>query len=349
MADEPKCPECKKGAPDWMVTFSDLMTLLLTFFVLLLSMATVDKPKFDRTATSLQEAFSGLRIIGKPESVPIEIPEMAPANKKVKVERTDESVMNTTDVKDKDKEYDSPTQIKENLKQEMQQQLEQQKEEMRSQALKIIEKQLQDSLTKEIDTGIAEIEKQQDQILLRFPAEATFRSGSADLNPKMKPTFEKLGRTLRDRNMTYIVTGHTDDDPISTQRYRSNWDLSAARASTIAMELQNYGEIRSKNMEVVGFADGIPIAPNDSPSNKRRNRRIEVFIQPNEEDFDAKIFEEIVGTVESVTFSSTGDLPDTVKTQKPTPDKVTTDSISAEEPSRLDEILEKIRSFRRRR
>ena len=346
MADgEKKCPECKAGAPDWMVTFSDLMTLLLTFFVLLLSMAVIEQPKFERVASSLHQAFNGVKVIGKPIERIIEDPNMVPSASKVRVVETEDQEILT-----KNKDFDQPTTPQSEQLQQKQSQSDQLKQEKKAKMLENLEKAIQDSLSKEIDTGVAEIEKQQDQILLRFPAEATFKSGSADIDPKMKPTFEKLALTLKGKSVQTVVTGHTDDIPINTLQYRSNWDLSAARASSIAMEFQNYGELRSEQIEVVGFADGLPIATNDSPENRKLNRRIEVFIEPNDEDFDDQVFETIVGTVESTTFSRTQDLPDSVTTQKPKKQNIETDSLNSNDKnSRLQEIIERIRSLNRRR
>lgn len=345
MADgEKKCPECKAGAPDWMVTFSDLMTLLLTFFVLLLSMAVIEQPKFERVASSLHQAFNGVKIIGKPIERIIEDPNMVPSASKVRVVETDDQEILT-----KNKDFDEPTTPQSEQSPQMSQ-AEQIKQQKKAEMLENLEKAIQDSLSKEIDTGVAEIEKQQDQILLRFPAEATFKSGSADIDPKMKPTFEKLALTLKGQSVQTVVTGHTDDIPINTLQYRSNWDLSAARAASIAMEFQTYGNLRSDQIEVVGFADGLPIATNDSPENRKLNRRIEVFIEPNDKDFNNQLFENIVGTVESTTFSRTQELPDSISTKQAPKQKIETDSIKSDNKnSRLQEIIERIRSLNNRR
>ncbi len=344
---EQECPKCPpKGAPAWMVTFADLMTLLLTFFVLLLSMADTTPRKFERAATSLREAFSGIRMIGQPVTKMIEIPFQVPATNKVEI-KEDEKSDELTHAHKKDYDYEFES-IKSNAIQR-EKELTQEISAQEAEVLDAIEKELQEQLSKEIDTGVAEVEKKQDKILLRFPAKTTFLSGSAELNPKMEKLFERLALSLKGMNVHSIISGHTDDVPISTRIFRSNWDLSAARASSIAMVFENFGNFSPDQLEVAGFADGRPLVPNDSPENRETNRRIEVFIQPGSKEFDDSIFEEVIQSLDGSTAeeeSSLEIIPDTTSVLPPEEDrKPLSVKDTSKKKSRLSEIIERIRQF----
>jgi len=353
MADQ-ECPKCPpKGAPAWMVTFADLMTLLLTFFVLLLSMADTTPRKFERAATSLREAFSGVRMIGQPVTKMIEIPFQVPSTNKVEVkENEDSDELSEANKKDFDYELKA-IQSKAQERDQQESQISAEKTEI----LEAIEQELQAQLSEAIDVGVAEVEKRQDKILLRFPAETTFLSGSAELNPRMEKLFEQLAISLKGMNIHSIISGHTDDVPISTRIYRSNWDLSAARASSIAMVFENFGDFSPQQLEVAGFADGRPLVPNDNPENRRTNRRIEVFIEPGSKEFDDSIFEEVIESVDGsgVRDESSAEIKtdsSKIKTIEPVKEKVRKPidiKDTSAKKSRLNEIIEKIKSFNKKK
>lgn len=319
---EKECPECKKGAPDWMVTFSDLMTLLLTFFVLLLSISVIDDPKFEDASESLRNTFSGIHVLGQPNRDIVVVEVFDEANEKIQVEESKKEIDELTS----SKEYDSP-----NTKQYDMPQL--------------IEEIVQDKLAREVDFGIAEIEQKQDRVLIRFPAEATFDPGSAEIKDQMKPVIEKLAVSLQDLNVKAVINGHTDDIPISTAQFRSNWDLSAARAASVATEFQNEGGFLTSELEIKGHADGEPLAPNDSPANRSQNRRIEIFIEPYDPDFSQDIFNTVIE--ETMPDFNKKDSIETLK-EKSTSGKSTEEKekeANEKKKSWLNSTIDKIRNF----
>jgi len=201
-----KCPECKAGAAPWMTTFSDMTTLLLTFFVLLLSMADFDPTKYQLTVESLKNAFG---ILESYPTVPIhpiiDIPK-----------KTGDEQKKKQSLKDAEK-------IKE-----------------------IVEtKNLEDAVKVEItDKGIA--------VMLRDPV--GFASGSADLKEQGKEILKDIGDVIKNNaSLKVRVEGHTDDVPIHSQRYRSNWELSSSRSLSVVQLLSTQTGIQPQNMSAVGY------------------------------------------------------------------------------------------------
>lgn len=325
---EQDCPPCKKGAPDWMVTFSDLMTLLMTFFVIMLSMSTITDPKYEQAMESIKQAFSGVYVLGQPTKNIITIQELDPASKKVEVKEneTDEDLTNT-----KEQEFTE-------------------KEKHKSEVIEVIEEVIQEMMNKEVDSGVAEIEKQQERVLVRFPAEATFQSGSADLKPSMEKVLTTLADSLRGLNLRFVVNGHTDDVPINSIKFRSNWDLSGARAASVASVFELYGGFTSSNLEIVGHADGEPLVPNDSKDNRERNRRIEVFIEPGAEMLDSKVFDDVLEvTGYDTTAYQIKKKADSISKEADKIEKLNKkqlDSIEkAKKENKIEDIKDKIRKF----
>lgn len=132
-------------------------------------------------------------------------------------------------------------------------------------------------LTKDV-----EVKKVDKGVLLRFKNEILFDIAQADLKPNAKENLRRLGKVLRKHNKIIKVEGHTDNVPISNSEYRSNWELSTARAISVVRyfteELPNDQRLNPKSFEVSGYGEYHPIAPNNTDENKQKNRRIEITI-----------------------------------------------------------------------
>jgi chemotaxis protein MotB len=89
-------------------------------------------------------------------------------------------------------------------------------------------------------------------------------------------------KDIKDRK--YQIAGHTDNVPIKSKRFKDNWELSAARALEVVHFLIDQGGMDSKSLSAAGYADQLPVSPNDNTENKQKNRRIEIVLQPNLED-----------------------------------------------------------------
>jgi chemotaxis protein MotB len=127
-----------------------------------------------------------------------------------------------------------------------------------------------------------QVEKVDAGVLLRFKDEILFDVAQADLKENAKSTLNRLGDILRKYNKMIRIEGHTDNVPIKTSKFRSNWELSTARAISVVRyyteEIAAEQRINPQKFEVSGYGEYHPIAANDTPQNKQKNRRIELTI-----------------------------------------------------------------------
>jgi len=137
---------------------------------------------------------------------------------------------------------------------------------------------LRGQFTAAIDQGWLSVEHMDSAVRLRFGTADTFDLGSDNLTPLTLTLIDSLAETLHDDRVRVVVSGHTDNLPISTGRFRDNWDLSTARAVSVIRDLINRHGVDPARLEAKGFADTRPIALNDSERNRAQNRRIEVEI-----------------------------------------------------------------------
>ena len=134
-------------------------------------------------------------------------------------------------------------------------------------------------LNSAINQGLANVERVGDQILIQLSSQGSFRSGFAELRTDFLPTLAQVAQTLDGSDASITVSGHTDNIPIAfSERFESNWDLSAARASAVADYFMDAGRVTEERISVLGFADTKPIASNDNPTGRAQNRRIEILV-----------------------------------------------------------------------
>lgn len=260
MADEcPKCPPV--GAPAWLATFADLMSLLMCFFVLLLSFATMDTIKFKKMADSMINAFGVQKDIPAydiPMGTSIIAQHFSPApTEPTPLEEVKQTTM-----------QDSP-----NLEAAKKQLLELTQAEIEEQAEKIRE-----DLKEEIKMGLVSVETENLKIIIRISEKGSFPSGSAVLNTGFEPVLKKITASVNDSPGKVLVSGHSDDVPIRTQMYRSNWELSASRAVTVSHFMLDQPGTEPSRFVIQGYADTRPLVPNDSPANRALNRRVEIVM-----------------------------------------------------------------------
>lgn len=291
--EESDCPECVEGLPAYMGTFADLMSLLMCFFVLLLSFAEMDVLKFKQLAGSLKVAF-GVQSEVKADSIPMGTsiiaqefspgrPEPTPINE-VR-QKADSTAENTLEVicKPGDAELKeqsnsgSPSPVtfvdKSNADLEREKQI--QETEGDAQMIASV-------MREEISKGTVEIETQEQTITIRIKDKGSFESGSAELNYDFIPVIDLIRDVLVGIQGTISVEGHTDNVPIDSRRFRSNWQLSSARAISVAEELFSTGILNQGRFAVTGYADTRPLVPNDTPANRATNRRVEIVIKQND-------------------------------------------------------------------
>ncbi|MDO6441828.1 MULTISPECIES: flagellar motor protein MotB [unclassified Marinobacter] len=263
-------PRQKNQTPAWIVTFADLATLLLTFFILLLSFAEMDIEKYKAMANSMSVAFGSANVLsdnigGSPitlvESDTVSLPE--PTETQVREpEFIDERAPDSADT-------------------------------VISSGVIDLASRMIGELESEVASGALSVNYDKDKVVIRFSEEATFRSGEAAIKPEMIPIIERVVGVLAGCTGDVLVSGYTDDRPISSSRYRSNWDLSAARAVSVVHELVMSQQVPAERVVAAGRAETNPLAANDTAENRALNRRVEIAIRDPECD-------------ESI---STGDLP----------------------------------------
>jgi len=269
------------GGAGWVMTFADLMSLLMCFFVLLLSFSEMDVLKFKRLAGSMSQAFgvqAQVRANDPPKGTSIIAQEFSPGTPRptplneIWQKTTDES-RNSLDVACQDMGSSNTGESGDAEQMVVVDKIQDLVGETEQEAID-----LATALSKEIAAGVLEIETAGRRIILRIKEHGSFPSGTADLSANFKPVLKIIRQQLRDMDGRIIVEGHTDDDPINTPRFRSNWALSSARAVSVAHGLFEDPELDQERFTITGFADTKPLVSNTNAAGKARNRRVEVVI-----------------------------------------------------------------------
>ncbi|EJN6827889.1 flagellar motor protein MotB [Vibrio cidicii] len=303
MDDEEKCKCPPPGLPLWMGTFADLMSLLMCFFVLLLSFSEMDVLKFKQIAGSMKFAFGvqnrlevkdipkGTSIIaqefrpGRPEPTPID----------VIMQQTIDITQQTLEFHDGESDRaggtkrdegkltggqspETSTQSNQNTQEERQQQ----QAESMSQEMETVMESIKKALQREIEQGAIELENLGQQIVIRMREKGAFPEGSAFLQPKFRPLVRQIAELVKDVPGIVRISGHTDSLQLDSELYRSNWDLSAQRAVSVAQEMEKVRGFSHQRLRVRGMADTEPLVPNDTDENRAKNRRVEISIMQGE-------------------------------------------------------------------
>ena len=257
--------EEKLGTPAWVVTFADLMSLLMCFFVLLLSFSEIDAQKFKRVAGELSAAFGVQRDVPV-EEIPMGTSIIFDSFSSAPPEPTiiNEIKQTTTD---QQPELDTLRgSVDDTIKATEQEKIQEQLEQLR----KVLEPALSD--------GRINVTQEQHRIVIRVEEKGSFPSGSARLTWEFESLLLGMAEILASIPGELTVEGHTDDVPIRTDQFYSNWDLSAARAASVANALLASGTVEPDRLAVKGLADTAARVDNDSAENRAKNRRVEIII-----------------------------------------------------------------------
>ena len=248
--DDLPAEEVEEGAPAWMATFADLMSLLMCFFVLLLSFSEIDLEKYKQVAGSMKSAFGVQREVTAdeiPKAESVIMREFSPG----RPEPTPIQSVRQTTSRDA---LPTPRKVRE------------------------LTDRLRSALGVEVETGTVELVPEDYGVKLRIRDEDAFPSGSAALQPAFVPVLDKLADALGGRTGKIIVSGHTDDVPIRTRTYPSNWVLSSARAASVVHHLAEARLDDPSRVEIRAYAQTRPLASNDTPEGRASNRRVEIDI-----------------------------------------------------------------------
>ena len=257
-----KCPD---GIPAWVLTFADLMSLLLAFFVLLFSFSEMDKAKYKQVAGSMKEAFGIQRVIKvkePPKGINIIAQEFS-AGMPSKDTLRNELRQHTTDDFRQYLQLPDAGFVQDTLADE--------------------KNRLRLALAGEINDGYVEVDIIDETIVIRILERGSFASGSTELIEPFRSLMEKMARTIGDNPGGVVIAGHTDSVPISTGQYRSNWELSASRAVTVLHELMKYGSIPPDRLHLEGYGETRPVDTNSNSHGRARNRRVEVTLLYDDE------------------------------------------------------------------
>jgi len=236
---QPDIPKKKKegprGAPMWMVTYSDLVTLLLTFFVLLLSMASLDPVRFTQASSSLRDAF-GMHAL--PDQVEFKVP-VLPSPPLTKY---------------------SPI-----------------ASEMTRKVFQRIKNQIS---AEKLSQDIEVVEKEGDTLILRVKDSVLFEPGETKISPESYPLLRYIADTIRPMPLLLRIEGHTDA-VTETQIEMSRWDISMARSVSV-MRFYTKGEfLPLERMAAVGYGASNPLASNETPEGRAKNRRVDFVLRAN--------------------------------------------------------------------
>ncbi|UII55206.1 flagellar motor protein MotB [Cytobacillus spongiae] len=243
-------PKPPKGAPQWMVTFSDLVTLILVFFILLFSMSQIDIVKFKAIAESFNQ-----RVVF--DFYPSIIPAENPSDMKKNIE-------NQSDQKENEKSQ----------------------AEKEEESLQNLLTEVQSFLDKNGLDDVIVANRTERGVVLVLEEKVLFDTGEATIVNSSNAFLDKVGGLLSNMPNLVKVEGHTDNRPISTFRYPSNWELSTARASSVVRYFIDKHQLDSERFIAVGYGDTRPIVANDSDENYKKNRRVEIVISDPKYDKD---------------------------------------------------------------
>ncbi|WP_100400017.1 flagellar motor protein MotB [Bacillus sp. FJAT-44742] len=226
----------------WLIPYADMLTLLLALFIVLFAASEIESEKFQEIAQVFQSEFAGGEGILDNEPTPPELP------------------VSSSDTQDKESDGLPELRELESLEQEINQYI----------VSRNLENMLETNLT---DEGL----------LLTLLDNVFFDTGSANVKLEGAEVAREISELLyTEPTHEVVVSGHTDDRPISTSEFQSNWELSVIRAVNFMSLLLENNKLDPLQFSAKGFGEHRPIAENDSPENKAKNRRVEVLILPNQ-------------------------------------------------------------------
>ncbi len=230
----PEEEEAKVSKDRYLITYADLITLLLGLFVILYAASQVDEVKYKEVSKALKEYFKS----------------------------TKEQVLTGSGGVLEGPKKGIPEPIMPNPSNE---------------SLNDIEKQAEESLSYYIKRGLLTLTASNDELVMALPEALLFNSGKADIQPAGQPVIDTIASLLQNVKFQLTVDGHTDDVPIRTFRYESNWHLSIARAMNVAYVLIQSG-VNQSNLIVRGFGAERPVADNSTEQGRAKNRRVEITV-----------------------------------------------------------------------
>ena len=256
-----KQEDAPKGSPAWMNTFSDLMNLLLCFFVMLFAMSDVDAEKFEKIVASFQNTFSilpsGGASIGEGELVSSGVSQLEMLDSYYKDQANSKS----------DEESDTEEDIAEAYKEQSLEESEQMAQE------------IEEAISKYGIQDEVEVDFDAQYVMLNMNGAILFDSGKSDIKQEAYPLIDKIGKLIEPYQQNIIeVEGHTDNVPIHSSKYEDNDVLSFYRARSVSDYLREITTLEPAHIKSAGRGEYVPIADNATPEGRARNRRVVIKI-----------------------------------------------------------------------
>lgn len=233
----------------WLISYADFITLLFAFFVVLYAASKEDEKKRMMAAASIESAFSALGIFPEASRHP---------SKGLAGSGTEQAAMPMNIVMGED--VLSPAQVKDDLEH--------------------IRRELEQTLSNQVATHTVSIRMGKDGLVISLREAGFFASGSADPKPETLATLRQLAASLGHTSYNLRIEGHTDNVPIHTAEFDSNWELSSGRATRIARIFLELKTLNPERISAAGYAEFHPVASNETPAGRAENRRVDIVVLP---------------------------------------------------------------------
>jgi chemotaxis protein MotB len=233
----------------WMVSYADFITLLFAFFVVLYAFVRADQKKQAQVPEAIDSAFQSLGIFPDASRKPVNDAAATGAE-------TPAIPMNIVMGED----VLSPAKVKENLEN--------------------LHRELEQKLSNQVATHTVSMKMGRDGLVISLKEAGFFSSGSATPRPETLPTLRQIAASLSRTPYDLRIEGHTDNVPIHTVEFDSNWELSSARATRIARLFIDMNAISPERISAAGYSEFHPVAGNDTAEGRSENRRVDLVVLP---------------------------------------------------------------------
>ncbi len=246
-----RVPRTRVTHDRWLVSYADFITLLFAFFVVLFATAKADERKQVQFSQAIDAAFQSLGIFPDASRKPAKNPNAA-------INGTEQPVVPMNIVMGED--VLSPARVKDDLEN--------------------LRRDLEQRLSNQVAQHTVSIQMGRDGLVISLREAGFFDSGSATPRPETLPALRQIAASLAHTPYDLRVEGHTDNVPVHTDNFDSNWELSSARATRVARLFLDLRAIPADRLSAAGYAEFHPIAANATPEGRAANRRVDVVVLP---------------------------------------------------------------------
>ncbi|MBS1159905.1 MAG: OmpA/MotB [Proteobacteria bacterium] len=241
-----KRPEEHENHDRWLVSYADFITLLFAFFVVMYAISSVNEGKYKVLSNSLTNAFKNTT--GETGGQPMAVLQGAPPIPPRPVLKPDK--------------------------------LPEQKKVEQRQRMKNVASSIMDALQPLVAQGKVRLLETSRGVTIEINDSILFPAGQAKLQPASSSAMGAIAQVLASTDFPITIEGHTDNVPISTPQFPSNWELSAMRATTV-LRLFNDGGVGAERLTAIGYGETRPVETNTTPEGRARNRRVSILIDSN--------------------------------------------------------------------